>query len=109
MATEINPDMIELIKNTDVTTLDLQELKVFISKAGVVYKPLEPLHTGGNGDRNMVLNQMWYAQKRIYHITYDPMWAEIREVIAKYGIVTEDDMEEFGLGLDHLGESCPPN
>ena len=107
MATEINPDMIELIKNTNVDELGLEELKVFISKADVVYRPIEP-SPGSNGDRSQVLNQMWKAQKLASHIVYDPMLEEIKVIMRKYSIDPDND-DGFGFGLDHLGESCPPN
>jgi len=46
----------------------------------------------------------WAAQEKAFDELHAPMLAKIREMIKD---IPENDL--FSLGLDHIGESCPPN
>ena len=94
---------IQLILNTDVTLLSFEELEAFIVSTDCYrFIPATPGYP--DNDRVRVLQQMWKAQVRIFDIRYAPLLAQVREILKD---VDEDDL--FALGLDHVGDGCPPN
>ncbi len=57
-------------------------------------------------ERLRLLDEKWAREAREFDEKYAPMLVEIRAIMERYGLEGHDD---FSLGLDHLGESCPPN